>query len=152
MAKNTDYIAKLSVLAHMAEEQMRQPSLHREAEAQALLDSMITALSREWITPLDREDIALVGQCLVRLIKTIGDMTNRERAIAVTAGGSLAILVGYLSDLHKTERCLSAALAFHRQIKETAHVDRASSPAFHEYIDTMGECVDMLIGIILKYS
>ncbi len=152
MAKNTDYIAKLSALVGMAEEQARQPLTGREDEAQVLLDSMITALAREWITPLDREDIALIGQCLVRLIKTIGDMAERERAIAVPVCESLRILVGYLSDLHKTDRCLSLALSLHRRIKDTAHTAGVLASAFYEYVDTAGECVDCLIGVILKYS
>lgn len=152
MAKHTDYIAQLTVLAQAAAEQARVFSAEREEWAVRVRDGMIATLAREWFAPLDREDIAAAGQCLVRLIRTIRGLNDGERVIAADIADRLIPLTGGLLDMRRATSHLSALWDTYRVIERPLCADAAYSPAFSVFLNVAAEYADILLGLILKYS
>lgn len=152
MAKHTDYFATLSTLANMAITATSDVSAQQEMQAQSLLDSLIVALSNDWMPPIDREDLALLGQGLVRLARMVGDATfakQEDRAIWLSCLQPLPLWMERMADIHKLGTLLPDVMAHDRHMhdwgKQISCLDTAC-------FDALREITDAVIGIVLKYG
>ena len=141
MAKNARYGERLGELAAAA----ISPT---ETDAVAAgYRALIERLRHDWLPPLDREDIARVGQLLVGLSRRVAALGMGEYAAVAALLSSMPSAAAWIWPPRNVERALSAIDALYDRCEAC---EQTVSPRIWVVTDAVRDYLDGLVCIILK--